>query len=232
VLAATIPPFHPCWFPANYMEFIFYGKTYVVKNDRKFPRCGYIRGIRVSSSLPRTISAGMVQWSKHVLQCWRPRVRVPQLTSLRFFLIIHDHLHSFTAKHPNVYCHWYFRTFGRINFHSWVYLYCMSIPTKDKVHFLWIFSLSGNFDFATILSRNRPVNIRGELLELLWVICRFLVASPADWITCIARILQFLITACYGGHAPKFPPGNLGTAFPLQIHLKCCNDAGLAGCWL
>ena len=58
----------------------------------------------------------------------------------------------------------------------------------------------------------------------------FLVASPADWI--FARILQFFITACYGGHAPKFPTGNLGTAFPLQIHLKCCNVAGLAGCWL
>jgi hypothetical protein len=58
----------------------------------------------------------------------------------------------------------------------------------------------------------------------------FLVASPADWI--FARILQLFITACYGGHAPKFPTGNLGTAFHLQIHRKRCTDAGLAGCWL
>ena len=40
------------------------------------------------------------------------------------------------------------------------------------------FSLSGNFDFATIPSRNRPVNIRGELLKLPWVICRFSRRQP------------------------------------------------------
>jgi len=53
--------------------------------------------------------------------------------------------------------------FGPMNFHSWVILYCMSISTKDKVH-SYEFSLMGNLDFATIPSKNRPVNIRGELL--------------------------------------------------------------------
>jgi hypothetical protein len=90
----------------------------------------------------------------------------------------------------------------------------------------------GRLDFAKIPLKNRPVNIRGELFTQnyrgLFVV--FLVASPADWI--FAQVLQFFITACYGGHAPKFPTGNLGTAFPLHVHLKCCNDAGLAGCWL
>jgi hypothetical protein len=63
----------------------------------------------------------------------------------------------------------------------------------------------GRLDFATIPFKNRHVNIRGELLTQnfrgLFVV--FLVASPADWI--FARIPQFFITACYGGHAPKFP---------------------------
>ena len=130
---------NPCWFPVNYMEFVFYGKLFVVITTGNFrvvhiyAESGYLLHFRGQSELA---------WSsgrKHVLQCWRPRVRVPQLTSLRFFLRIHDHLHYFTAKHMNVYCHWYFRAFGRMNFHSWVYLYCLSIPTKDKVHFLWIF---------------------------------------------------------------------------------------------
>ena len=65
----------------------------------------------------------------------------------RFILTIHDDIYSFTAKHSNVYCHWNFRTFGRMNFLSWVYLYCLSISTKDKVHFLWIFPI-GKFRFC------------------------------------------------------------------------------------
>jgi hypothetical protein len=148
------------------MEFIFLWKSLCSKNGRAFPRCAYICGTWVSSSLPRTIRLAWSSGLKHVLQCRKPRVRVPQLTSLRFFffLITHGHLHSFTAKHPNVYCHWYFRAFGRMNFHSWVYLY-MSTPTKDKIHFLWIFPYR-EFRFAAILSRNRPVNIRGGVTQI------------------------------------------------------------------
>ena len=90
----------------------------------------------------------------------------------------------------------------------------------------------GNLDFATFPSKKSTRKYTGGVIYSnyhgLFVV--FLVASPADWI--FARILQFFITACYGGHAPKFPTGNFGTAFPLHVHLMCCNDAGLAGCWL
>jgi hypothetical protein len=117
-----------------------------------------------------------------------------------------------------------------MNFHSWVYLYCLSISTKDKVHFLWIFPI-GKFRFCYDSFQKSTRKYTGGVTQItLGYLSFFLVASPADWI--FARILQFFITACYGGHAPKFPIGNLGTAFPLQVYLKCCNDAGLAGCWL
>jgi hypothetical protein len=121
--------------------------------------------------------------------------------------------------------------FGPMNFHSWVILYCKSISTKDKAHFLWIFPTGKSrfcYDSFQKSTRKYTGGVTYSNYHGLFVV--FLVASPADWI--FARILQFFITACYGGHAPKFPTGNLGTAFPLQVHLKCCNDAGLAGCWL
>jgi hypothetical protein len=58
----------------------------------------------------------------------------------------------------------------------------MSIPTKDKIHSLWIFPYRV-FRFAAILSRNRPVNIRGGVTQItLGLFVVFLVASPADWI--------------------------------------------------
>ena len=110
-------------------------------------------------------------------------------------------------------------------------LYCMSISTKDKIHFLWIFP-NGKSRFCYVSFQKSTRKYTGGVIYSnyhgLFVV--FLVASPADWI--FARILQFFITACYGGHAPKFPTGNLRTAFTLQAHLKCCNDAKQAGCWL
>ena len=123
------------------MEFCFLWKILCSNNDRKFPRCAHIiRGILLFQHYRGQWALAWPSGLSICLQCFRSRVRVPQPTSYHgSFLTIHDDIYSFVAEHSNVYCHWNFRTFGRMNSHSWVYLYCLSIPTKDKVHFLWIF---------------------------------------------------------------------------------------------
>ena len=65
---------------------------------------------------------------------------------------------------------------------EWIFILgCISTACRSQPRIKFIsyeFSLLGNFDFATIPSKNSPVNIRGELLKLPWVICRFSCRQP------------------------------------------------------
>ena len=119
-----------------------------------------------------------------------------------------------------------------MNFHLWVILSCLSIPTKDKKSFPMNFPLWEKAWFLLRFFQKSPRNIYGGgyLLKLPWVICRISCRQPG-WLD-FRAISPIFHHRMLGGHAPKFPTGNLATAFPLQIHLKCCNDARLAGCWL
>jgi hypothetical protein len=68
-----------------------------------------------------------------------------------------------------------------MNFHSWAYLYYRFQP-RIKFHFLCIFPYR-EFSICWVLSRNRPVIIRGGVTQItLGLFVVFLVASPADWI--------------------------------------------------
>ena len=51
--------------------------------------------------------AGMAQWFEAYTPVRKAAGSNPATDVLTIlFLIIHGHVHSFTAKHPNVYCHW------------------------------------------------------------------------------------------------------------------------------
>ena len=72
----------------------------------------------------------------------------------------------------------------------------------------------GNLDFATFPSKKSTRKYTGGVIYSnyhgLFVV--FLVASPADWI--FARILQFFITACYGGTCTEISNWKFGNGLP------------------
>ena len=132
--------------------------------------------------LPRTLRLAWPSGLKHILQCGKPRVRIPQLTFLRF--LFSDNPWPCTFCHckasecilslvnPNL----------RSNEFPFLGVSLLSIPTKDKISFPMYFSLSG-ISICWVLSRNLPVNIRGGVTQItLGLFVVFLVASPADWI--------------------------------------------------
>jgi hypothetical protein len=99
---------------------------------------------------------------------------------------------------------------------EWIFILgCISTACRSQPRIKFIpyeFSLLGNFDFATIPSRNRPVNIRGELLKLPWVICRISRRQPG-WLDFRANSLIFH-HRMLRGTCTEISNWNFGNGFP------------------
>jgi hypothetical protein len=88
------------------MDFIFYEKPYVARNGTHF-RVEHIYAQPRYILTSKDTQAGLAQWFKACTPVPKTAGSNPAADVLTIlFLIIHGHLRSVTAEHPNVYCHW------------------------------------------------------------------------------------------------------------------------------